>query len=682
LGPLLPRQAVEDQRLEFSKHCERHAVEAVRVLAVEFGGISAAAELQCQWRNCDARLEICEQELQQNPNRLLELAACHVTQHAHHVIVKQLGRKLIASKGWPECLLNSAFCNSLADQSPEPAPLRCQWDSCEYFTCNTCAFYLHCSNHRFEYERPPPQQKFRQYRQREHRGIRDMPCLWRGCDHVCRSISNLTEHIRCHSKEKPTACPTCGQKFFNNSKLQNHLLRQETPNPVHKCDQCHKLFSSQRILSDHMRRHVNTQKCPHCEFTLPTPSALRRHLQMRHSEERPFVCTEPGCGHSCKTEDQLKVHSRRHDRSLRCDICDQHFVTTHFLYRHLSKAHGFDQLSQSAERVYACHLCHLAAEDEFLPLLSVVTPKAGPSDEQCLSLDIGGLHVTAAGGVGGASASQSEEAVLSSVRSAVIYADSGAADWINWRRLLPRLIEHGALAVREFQPAEKLQQQPAAAAVRKAVFLLAGRPDSRVAMETLAELVSDTGLNYVILLTGACPETAVLMDVEEHLAGWLGHGATAQVRFVPLGHVTLIRPPEDHRLPEFVVLGGGGDDVTDPDDDDVISEPIGHLAGRLHSLLAELSLKEDILCLGPAASRLGDALAALGPAKERRRLPNHRRATVVLVDRALDLVGPLSFLADSWLDTLCRSGRPLLVSDVHLDLTAFTRCAGWDSSGT
>ncbi|PAA85640.1 hypothetical protein BOX15_Mlig006109g2 [Macrostomum lignano] len=282
-------------------------------------------------------------------------------------------------------------------------------------------------------------------------------------------------------------------------------------------------------------------------------------------------------------------------------------------------------------------------------------------------------HVTAAGGVGGASASQSEEAVLSSVRSAVIYADSGAADWINWRRLLPRLIEHGALAVREFQPAEKLQQQPAAAAVRKAVFLLAGRPDSRVAMETLAELVSDTGLNYVILLTGACPETAVLMDVEEHLAGWLGHGATAQVRFVPLGHVTLIRPPEDHRLPEFVVLGGGGDDVTDPDDDDVISEPIGHLAGRLHSLLAELSLKEDILCLGPAASRLGDALAALGPAKERRRLPNHRRATVVLVDRALDLVGPLSFLADSWLDTLCRSGRPLLVSDVHLDLTAFTR---------
>ncbi|PAA85523.1 hypothetical protein BOX15_Mlig027067g1, partial [Macrostomum lignano] len=358
-----PGKRWEDQRLEFSKHCERHAVEAVRVLAVEFGGISAAAELQCQWRNCDARLEICEQELQQNPNRLLELAACHVTQHAHHVIVKQLGRKLIASKGWPECLLNSAFCNSLADQSPEPAPLRCQWDSCEYFTCNTCAFYLHCSNHRFEYERPPPQQKFRQYRQREHRGIRDMPCLWRGCDHVCRSISNLTEHIRCHSKEKPTACPTCGQKFFNNSKLQNHLLRQETPNPVHKCDQCHKLFSSQRILSDHMRRHVNTQKCPHCEFTLPTPSALRRHLQMRHSEERPFVCTEPGCGHSCKTEDQLKVHSRRHDRSLRCDICDQHFVTTHFLYRHLSKAHGFDQLSQSAERVYACHLCHLVTKD-------------------------------------------------------------------------------------------------------------------------------------------------------------------------------------------------------------------------------------------------------------------------------------------------------------------------------
>ena len=35
---------------------------------------------------------------------------------------------------------------------------------------------------------------------------------------------------------------------------------------------------------------VNHYKCPLCDMTCPSPSALRQHVRYRHSEEKPFKC--------------------------------------------------------------------------------------------------------------------------------------------------------------------------------------------------------------------------------------------------------------------------------------------------------------------------------------------------------------------------------------------------------
>lgn len=87
---------------------------------------------------------------------------------------------------------------------------------------------------------------------------------------------------------------------------------------------CNKIFSSERLLRDHGRRHsksvcsmtprlivmttrrpkmesvfgycilrflsVNHYKCPFCELSLPTPSTLRWHVMHRHTETTPHVC--------------------------------------------------------------------------------------------------------------------------------------------------------------------------------------------------------------------------------------------------------------------------------------------------------------------------------------------------------------------------------------------------------
>lgn len=58
----------------------------------------------------------------------------------------------------------------------------------------------------------------------------------------------------------------------------------------YQCSQCLKLFSIERLLSDHMRSHINQYKCTMCDMTSTKPSMLAKHYRYRHMNERPFQC--------------------------------------------------------------------------------------------------------------------------------------------------------------------------------------------------------------------------------------------------------------------------------------------------------------------------------------------------------------------------------------------------------
>lgn len=60
-------------------------------------------------------------------------------------------------------------------------------------------------------------------------------CPSADCEATAKGRPKLREHLRSHTQEKVVACPGCGGMYANNTKLFDHIIRQnamEGRNPV------------------------------------------------------------------------------------------------------------------------------------------------------------------------------------------------------------------------------------------------------------------------------------------------------------------------------------------------------------------------------------------------------------------------------------------------------------------
>jgi uncharacterized Zn-finger protein len=55
----------------------------------------------------------------------------------------------------------------------------------------------------------------------------------------------------------------------------------------------------------------NRYQCPYCSKRFSRPSSLRIHTYS-HTGEKPFVCTEPGCGRKFSVQSNMRRHLRVH----------------------------------------------------------------------------------------------------------------------------------------------------------------------------------------------------------------------------------------------------------------------------------------------------------------------------------------------------------------------------------
>ena len=138
------------------------------------------------------------------------------------------------------------------------------------------------------------------------------------CPNGRKSRTKLLEHMRTHTQEKVAACSSCGAVFSSNSKFKDHLGRQATPtNHAHTCCICNKQFATERFLRQHVKRHVNTQRCPHCDMTCSSPSGLWQHIVYKHTHSRPHRCFV--CEKTFKTQTALTNHLDTHqDHCVAC----------------------------------------------------------------------------------------------------------------------------------------------------------------------------------------------------------------------------------------------------------------------------------------------------------------------------------------------------------------------------
>ncbi|XP_022919016.1 histone H4 transcription factor [Onthophagus taurus] len=298
----------------YMKHVNNH------VLYLEASGSKV---LKCLWGKCDITID--------NIMGLLK----HVSFHAYHNKLKSIGENMVGRLKLPKCYKSEEF--TVPGDLPD---FNCDWGTCDKYFVSINDFQFHIKLH---VNANPKYCKKGE----------SIDCQWRDCKLKLSSQYKLSDHMRSHTKERVVACPTCGTMFATKTKFCDHRKRQlPLELQSYQCSQCSKLFSTERLLRDHMRAHINHYKCNFCDMTCPKPSNLAKHIRFRHMNERPFKCNL--CKHSCVSKDHLEQHLTTHcgEKLMACDECDFRCRSLYGLERHYQKEHG-----NGWTHFYECHCC-------------------------------------------------------------------------------------------------------------------------------------------------------------------------------------------------------------------------------------------------------------------------------------------------------------------------------------
>ncbi|XP_041470919.1 histone H4 transcription factor-like [Lytechinus variegatus] len=314
----------------FTEHLMGHAEEFIAsALSIEKCladvDIDDTDDYQCQWDDCGYVTN-------EGSGALLR----HLLFHGYHTRIKWAGTVERERCKIETCQLEPHSRNIIPEV---PSSFVCSWDDCTFVTNNPDFFYCHVEMHS-QMEEPI-------------HGV--LGCRWRDCQVKTKDKYKLRDHLRCHSQEKRFGCSQCGGLFSNRTKFFDHIHRQGIlDEPNFQCSHCSKVFASERLLRDHMRHHVNHYKCPFCDMTCPAPSVLKKHIQWRHSSDRPFSCEL--CDHAAKTRTDMRRHMESHNAgdAYSCDIesCAFTAKTLSALRTHFRKCH-----SDLEEKRYLCHVC-------------------------------------------------------------------------------------------------------------------------------------------------------------------------------------------------------------------------------------------------------------------------------------------------------------------------------------
>ncbi|XP_027400296.1 sec1 family domain-containing protein 2 [Bos indicus x Bos taurus] len=282
---------------------------------------------------------------------------------------------------------------------------------------------------------------------------------------------------------------------------------------------------------------------------------------------------------------------------------------------------------------------------------------------------------------------QAWEQVLTKAKRAVVYLDAACAESLHWGCGSSRLLEavgSPACYLREFEPAAVGGgvEQP------KAVFVLSSLLKGRI-VETLRDIICRSHFQYCVVVTAVnhavhltanhVPAAAaaelegqqpVFEQLEEKLCEWMGNmNYTAEVLHIPL----LLAPVAPHLaltpafaslfplLPQDVhILNSARPDrrrlgsLAEVDATALTPElllQIRCLVSGLSSLCEHLGVREECFAVGALSRIIAADLANFAPAKNRRKTATGR-ASVVFVDRTLDLTGAVGHHGDNLVEKI------------------------------
>ncbi|KAM6150403.1 sec1 family domain-containing protein 2 isoform 1-T1 [Erethizon dorsatum] len=282
---------------------------------------------------------------------------------------------------------------------------------------------------------------------------------------------------------------------------------------------------------------------------------------------------------------------------------------------------------------------------------------------------------------------QGWEQVLAKVKRALVYLDAACAESLHWGCGSTRLMEAvgGPVChIREFEPnaVGGKAEQP------KAVFVLSCLLKGRT-VETLRDIICRSHFQYCVVVTALShavhltanhvPAAAaaelegqqpVFEQLEEKLCEWMGNmNYTAEVLHVPLllapvapylaltpafASLFPLLPRDVHLLnsarPDKRRLGSLGEVDSTALTPELMLQ-MRCLVSGLSSLCEHLGVREECFAVGALSRVVAADLANYAPAKNRRKSATGR-ASVVFVDRTLDLTGAVGHHGDNLVEKI------------------------------
>ncbi|KAM4548789.1 sec1 family domain-containing protein 2 [Odontesthes bonariensis] len=292
------------------------------------------------------------------------------------------------------------------------------------------------------------------------------------------------------------------------------------------------------------------------------------------------------------------------------------------------------------------------------------------------------------------------EKVLSKVKKAVVFMDDKCAEALHWSGGAATLLEAGARNVKQFSSFEACGvNEP------KAVFVVSTLLKGRT-VDIIKDIISLSRFQYCVVfstvahsvhllannVTGEMEGNPVFEQFEEKLCEWMGNmNYTAEVMhapvvFAPVSQRLIIIPTFAHLFP---LLSPDLDTINakrpekkrfvSPNDLDMHSLPaelqieVKSLVSALNAMFEATGTKEESFAVGPMSRIIGGELANHPQARNRRKTaPN--KASILFMDRTMDLTGAIGHHGDNLVEKILTVLKPLPghVTDVQVDMLELT----------